>query len=431
MDLKLTNNNYCGTVVQITKVILLDNCDNVQHANIFGNLVIVSKDTKVGDMGIYFPVECKLSNKFLKNNNLYRHKEKNINPEAEKPGYFEDNGRIKAVKFRGHASNGLFLELDSLDFIDESLKDKLEVGQEFNEINKVNICKKYVIKRNVSGFSKGKKAQGEKLESKILDGQFRLHYDTDQLGKNIFKLKPDDIISITEKYHGTSAIVGKVLVKKRLNLLEKLLKLLKINVIDSEYGMLYSSRRVIKNEYFNSRKISHFYDSDVWKETADKIYPFLFDGMTVYYEIVGYTSEGSSIQGKYDYGCEVGKNEIYIYRITYTNTDGKVFEFSARQVQQWCETNGFKAVEEHYYGYAKHLFSLDLDHEWNNNFLENLKQRYLEGDCLLCKNKVQREGIVLKTENGQPEAYKLKSFRFLQQESKDLDKGIVTLEDEN
>jgi hypothetical protein len=62
--------------------------------------------------GIYFPVECKLSDEFLKNNNLYRHNEKNIN--IEKKGYFEDNGRIKAAKFRGHISNGFFIELESL-----------------------------------------------------------------------------------------------------------------------------------------------------------------------------------------------------------------------------------------------------------------------------------------------------------------------------
>ena len=46
MKLELTNKNYCGTVVKIDRLIELDNCDSVQHANIFGNLVIVSKRYK-------------------------------------------------------------------------------------------------------------------------------------------------------------------------------------------------------------------------------------------------------------------------------------------------------------------------------------------------------------------------------------------------
>ena len=107
MSIKLTNKNYCATIVKITKLIDLDNCDNVIHANIFGNLVVVSKDTKVDDVGIFFPVECKLSDEYLSKNNLFRHSEKNV--DTTKVGYFEDNGRIKAVKFRGNTSNGLFI----------------------------------------------------------------------------------------------------------------------------------------------------------------------------------------------------------------------------------------------------------------------------------------------------------------------------------
>lgn len=433
MNLKLTNVNYCATVVKITKTIELDNCDAVQHANIFGNLVIVSKDTKEGDIGIYFPVECKLSDTFLKNNNLYRHKEKNKNPESDKTGYFEDNGRIKAVKFRGHVSNGLFLSLDSLDFIDKSLKNKLEIGQEFNDINGVNVCEKYVVVTRNKDIQSGKFAAKEKRESRIIDGQFRLHYDTDQLGKNIHKLKPSDIISITKKYHGTSAAVGNLLVKKRLNIFEKMLKLIGINVVDAEYDMLYSSRTVIKNQYFNRENSGGFYDEDVWGETAKQIFPYLQKGMTVYYEIVGYTSTGSAIQKDYDYGCSIGEKDVYIYRITYTNVDGKVFEYSAKQVQQWCDMNGLKPVQELYYGLANDLFKLRTNHDipWNDLFLEHLREIYLEKDCPLCKNNVPDEGIVLKIENMQPEAFKFKSFKFLQKETKDLDKGIVTLEDEN
>nr|MDA3854971.1 hypothetical protein [Candidatus Woesearchaeota archaeon] len=70
--MKPKNINYCGTVVKIEQLIPLDNCDNVLHASIFGNLVIVSKNTEVGEIGIFFPVETQLSKEFLSENNLYR-----------------------------------------------------------------------------------------------------------------------------------------------------------------------------------------------------------------------------------------------------------------------------------------------------------------------------------------------------------------------
>jgi hypothetical protein len=430
MKLELTNKNYCGTVVKIDRLIELDNCDSVQHANIFGNLVIVSKNIKEGDIGIYFPVECKLSDEFLKNNNLYRHNEKNIN--IEKKGYFEDNGRIKAAKFRGHISNGFFIELESLSFIEKDIENKLNIGDEFNNINGINICDKYVIRTNIPRERNGKKAVKAKRESRIVDGQFRFHYDTAQLGKNIHILKPDDIISITGKIHGTSAVVGNLLTKKRLNIFEKLLKYFGVNIVDTEYGMIYSSRKVIKNEYFDNRNGDGFYDCDVWLQTANNIYPYLKQGMTVYYEIVGYTENGQAIQKDYDYSCNIGENKTYIYRITYTGNDGNVYEFSAKQVQDWCKNNGFLAVPEYYYGYAKDLFkNIEKSETWNEDFLEALKEKYLEKDCVLCRNNVPDEGIVLRIENPNTEAFKLKSFRFLQKETKDLDQGVVSMEDEN
>lgn len=432
LNVKLvTNKNYCGVVVKIQKTIELDNCYSVQHANIFGNLVVVSKDTQEGDIGIYFPVECKLSDEFLSNNNLYRHSEKNKDP--EKKGYFEDNGRIRAVKFRGHISNGLFLSIGCLDFIDKDLRHDVEVGEEFNELNGIKICDKYVVPRSNRGqsTSRGKKSVKEKKVSRVVDGQFRLHYDTAQLGKNISRVKPDDIISITGKLHGTSAVCGNLLVKRKLNLFEKLLSKLGVNIVDKEYGMLCSSRNVIKNEFFDNRKTSNFYDEDLWTATANEIFPFLPKGMTVYYEIVGYTKEGSYIQKDFDYGCSQGQRAVYIYRITQTNEDGNVIEMSAKYVQDWCRLSGFNSVPQYYYGYAKDLFNIPIDEDWGINFLEALKEKYLERDCVICKNKVPDEGIVLKIENSQPEAFKLKSFRFLQKETEDLDNGVVSLEDEN
>jgi len=139
---KPVNQNYCATVIEIKNIIELDDCDNVVHTNIMGNLVITSKDTNIGDIGLYFPVETQLSDVYCSVNNLYRHSEKNSDP--DKKGYMEDNRRIRCVKFRGHESQGLFMPIESIsEFLDEG--DKLVLGNEFDELNGYSICNKYVM----------------------------------------------------------------------------------------------------------------------------------------------------------------------------------------------------------------------------------------------------------------------------------------------
>ena len=140
---KPINENYCATVVVIRNTHELPRCDNLHGTIIFGNPVIIGKDVLVGYVGLYFPAETQLSHEFVYANNLYRHKELNI--DKEKVGMLEDNRRIKAVKLRGNQSCGLFIGMSSLNFlkIDTS---ELSVGDSFDELNKTIICNKYVIK---------------------------------------------------------------------------------------------------------------------------------------------------------------------------------------------------------------------------------------------------------------------------------------------
>ena len=54
----------------------------------------------------------------------------------------------------------------------------------------------------------------------------------------------------------------------------------------------------------------------------------------------------------------------------------------------------------------------------------------MELDSPDCNNKVPHEGIVIKVLGKNSEAVKLKCFRFLDKEQKDLDKGISNMEDD-
>ena len=216
---KPVNENYCANVVSIKSVIELEGMKTIAHTNIYGNMVIVSKELKVGDVGIFFPIETKLSHIFLQGNNLYRHT--NLNLDETKKGFFEDNGRIRCVKFQGYKSMGFFIPLDSLDFTlhNETLKE----GDAFDELNGIRICEKYIVKADrMPGM--GNKGKGKLARiSRIIDKYFNFHIQTPQLGKNIHMLKPNDIISITKKLHGTSVVLAYIPVRRKLNLIEKII----------------------------------------------------------------------------------------------------------------------------------------------------------------------------------------------------------------
>lgn len=453
MSLKIPKNkNYCAVVVEITHLVDLSNCTNVQHAIIMGNAVVVSKEVKVGDIGIFFPVETQLSKEYLSANNLYRKPELNSNPEEK--GYFEENGRIRCVKFRQNKSEGLFMPYSSIEFTNFH---SLNIGDEFDELNGIEICKKYIPKyTRTSGAPSIKKNRSKKFESKLVDGQFRFHEETGVLYKNLHKILPDSLISITYKLHGTSGISSYVLCKKPATWLNKAIiwfwnyivcgiipDRFQFTLEEVDYDYLYSSRKVIKNGELNPNA-QHFYNVDIWGLANEKVKPFLQKGMTFYYEIVGYLPTGAGIQGQFDYGCNPGEFEVYIYRITSTNVDGKVIEFSAKQVQDFCKKNGLKAVPELYYGYAKNIpnfiwpkgMSSEESKEiagftFGESFLERVKKDYNEKDCFMCKNVVPEEGIVIRIEDLDLEAYKCKSLKFLERETKELDKGEANIEDEN
>lgn len=239
--------------------------------------------------------------------------------------------------------------------------------------------------------------------------------------------------------HNTSGISAYVLCKKPVKWYEFWKK------YEIDYDYLYASRSVIKNANYNKNQNGGYYGCDVWKYANDYIKPFLQRGMTAYYEIVGFLPNGGYIQKNYDYGCIPPKLEndykpeinfkVRIYRLTLTNVDGQVHEFSAREVQQWCKNNGLTPVTELYYGYAKDLYKdLNTSEHWYKNFLERLsndKNFYMEMDSPDCNNKVPHEGIVIKKENMVSTAAKLKAFKFLSGEQQQLDAGELNIEDNN
>ena len=429
--------NYLAKIVNIEhfKAHSDPEVTKLKCAIIDGFNIICGIDYEPG-LYVYFPTGCCLNPDFLRYANLYKHSDMNADPDQS--GMFEDNGRVKAIRLRGELSEGFILPIIILEnYILSVTNITIEciVNTEFDMIEhdgkRFWINKKYIPKNHREPRNYEKTVKQPKGLDKMVENQFRFHYDTILIKKNPHVIKPNDLIHISEKVHGTSGISAYILCKQSLNWKQKIAKWLTRNEF-LKYDYIYSSRKIIKNKYYNKKVNSGFFGVDVWKYADEIIRPCLTKGMSCYYEIAGYLPNGNLIQKGYDYGCVsplidetyryLTHFKIFIYRITLTNVSGNIHEFSSREVQQWCKNNGLTPVTEYYYGYAKDLYPELSKDNWSDNFIQTLsndKRFYMEMDSPTCNNRVPHEGIVIRNENMKSEAFKLKCFKFLDKSQRD------------
>lgn len=458
---KNCNINYLAKIVDIQTFHTHPDPEvtKLKCAYVDGYNIIVGIDEQP-DKFIYFPTSSQINPDFLSFANLYRHSEKNANP--EKSGYFNDNGRVTAIKLRGCVSEGFLIPVKIFnDWLLDSVQiglDEYENGLEFDTVEHNGksfwVCKKYVIHTYQKHEYSGNIRKAKKYD-RIIPEQFPEHYETVMIKKLQNPIQPNDLIHISGKIHGTSLRTGYVLCNNKPTFWQSCLNLLqgkKWSEPIKTYDYLYGSRRVVKSE----DKSSGYYKSEPYEPAFNVLKPALQKGMMIYAEIVGFNPDGSYIQKGYDYGCiQPENNGEYIpekhfkvrpYRITIVNVDGQIHEFSPEEVQIYCKTHNLIPVDEYYYGYAKDLYpeliqivnGFDEDPlyapNWYNEFLESLandKDFYMECDSPDCNNKVPHEGIVIKIDNMRSFAMKLKCFNFLNKEQKQMDAGESNMEDEN
>ena len=369
---------YTGYVVKVTELRKHSNADRLQIATFFGNDTIVGLDVKVGDMGIYFPVDGQLSERYCQVNDLVRRK----NPETGKQegGYLDpDKRNIKALKLRGEKSDGLFMPLTSLtDFCKIS---DLKVGDTIDTLNGELICQKYIPHQKRTPGAPGSKVHKAKVN---FAPTFYEHVDTAQLAYNLSAFKPGDLVQLTLKMHGTSGRTGYLpLVKFRQSWLDKLLK--RPGKQYMEYGYVTGTRRVV----LDATHTGGFYEDNSFRQAmATKFEGKLHKGEVVYYEIVGFQGpHGAPIMSQvqnskvkdpeftkqygetttFSYGCDPDGGyeeseqfgdllhapqtvppccEVYVYRMTMVNEDGDVVEYSPDQIKERCEQMGVNVVPE-------------------------------------------------------------------------------------
>lgn len=399
---KNCNINYLAKVVNIKVFRKHSNPEvtKLKCCTIDGFNIITSIDAEPG-LYIYFPTACCINPDFLSYNNLFRKSEKNNDP--HKTGLFEDNGKVKAVKLRGELSEGFIVPaveftnwLISITNRDIELIDGTEFDTVEHEGKTFWVNKKFIVKgsQGTPGGGSKKTRKVKKELDKVIPSQFRYHYETVIIKKCPNVIQPEDLISITEKIHGTSHISAYVMCHKELTWKEKLAKWLTGNNFDI-YDHLYASKNVIKNQYYNPNVTPGFYGCEQPNAIIDNLI---------------YKPEKHF--------------KVRPYRITLTNVDGEVHEFSAREVQQYCKSVGLTPVTEYYYGYAKDLYpELDSkDRDWAKKFLDKLsndKRFYMECKSPSCVNKVPHEGIVIKKEDMIGHAWKLKCFKFVDKAQSD------------
>ena len=414
---------YKAYITELKNVRPHPNADRLQLGECFGNTVCVNLDYKDGQLGVYFPTDGQLSERFCEVNNLVRKKDDAGNNIG---GYMDPAKRnVKAINLRGQKSDGLFLPLSSLEsFGDISV---LKAGDAIDVFNGHEICQKYIPARPNSAIGgAGNRTRKKKIPVAPL---FMEHADTEQLAYNLDAFRPGDHIEITLKIHGTSQRTGYLPRLKgfKRTLMDRLLRREGTPIYD--WGYVSGTRRTVLENYDGG-----YYGSNEFREEHSKIFEGkLWKGETVYYEVAGFTTDGTPIMATADnkkvqdpaftkqygktttfsYGCEPGESKLYVYRMTMTNEDGDVVEYTPDFMRYRCEQMGVNCVPVFWSGIVPgHPASAEDNTISAGEWVRNLSERFYDGPDPIGKTHV-REGVVVRILN-RPKftAYKSKNFYF-------------------
>lgn len=467
---------YTAFITRIKNMRPHPNADRLQMGECFGNTVIVSLEYEDNQLGVYFPSDGQVSVEFAEANNLVRKKDENGNNIG---GYMDPEKRnITAIKLRGEKSDGLFLPLTSLETFGDITT--LREGDRIDNFNGHEICCKYVPRRNVrQGYvSNGNKTRKKHMPIAPL---FTEHADTEQLAYNLGAFKPGDEIEITLKMHGTSQRTahlpvlkgykasgwwGRILktvdpAKKMGKITQQLYeKAMNRATPIYDWGYVSGTRRTVLENFEGG-----YYGSNEFREAHSKFFEGkLWKGEEIYYEVVGFTHTGAPIMASCDnkklndkefvkqygktttfsYGCSpngLGEvmdywdkektrpavyrkapvSDIYVYRMTMTNEDGDVVEYTPDFMRYRCEQMGVKTVPV----MAKVTIPFDgHDYPSPGDWVKAYSEQYYDGPDPIGKTHV-REGVVVRILN-RPKfcAYKHKNWSFKALE------GIVKVEAE-
>lgn len=398
---------YTGFVVEIKELKEHSNADRLQLVKIFGTTVVVGLNVEKGDVMAYFPTDGQLNYDFALEAGLLREDLKG----CKLDGYMDPKKRnVRAIRLRGERSDGILIPIEILESF---TGEKFKVGDKIGVVGGVVICEKYIPKstkkatpNNNNGGASKKELMAKKYPF------FKQHIDTSQLAYNLQDFEKGDMITMTLKLHGTSQRTMKAQVEREKTLLDKIL----FRKPEKSWETITGTRRVILESYDGGYHGSN----EFRKKWNDYFEDKLLKGETVYYELVGYIDEETTIMPScnnkllgndfvkkygekttFDYGLEKGQNDIYVYRMTMTNEDGHVVDYSTSQISKRCDEMGVNSapvIEQFIYT--------------DEQYLLDRVEKHSVGPDPIGKTHI-KEGVVVRRENKPSfDVYKNKSFEF-------------------
>lgn len=449
---------YKAYVTHVTNIRPAANADRLNACEVFGNTTIIDKTITEDTLVLYLPSDGQISVEFGEKNNLFRRKDDAGNNVG---GFIDpDKRNITAIRLRGNRSDGLVLPISALNYCyahgDASIE--LRAGDVIDGlVNGHEICCKYIPRSNTrrGTVTEGNRTRKKKVATAPL---FREHADTEQLAYNLGAFKAGDEIEISLKLHGTSQRTGYLPVLKgyKRSLWDRITRKEGTPIYD--YGYVSGTRRVVLENYEGG-----FYGDNQFREQHSKVFEGkLWKGETVYYEVVGFTTSGAPIMssasnsklndkefikqyGKetvFSYGCKphadifetdplhnAPQSDIYVYRMTMTNPDGEVVEYTPDFMRYRCEQMAVKTVPVFYKGIIpENEDVIYVDKNENDEcddgevtyvkpidageWVMKMAERFYDGPDPVGKTHV-REGVVVRIIN-RPKfaAYKHKNFSF-------------------
>ena len=459
---------YKAYITHVTNIRPAANADRLNACEVFGNTTIIDKTITEDTLVLYLPSDGQISVEFGEKNNLFRRKDDAGNNVG---GFIDpDKRNITAIRLRGNRSDGLVLPISCLNYCyghgDASIE--LRAGDVIDGlVNGHEICCKYIPRSNArrGHVTEGNKTRKKKVATAPL---FKEHVDTEQLAYNLGAFKPGDYIEITLKMHGTSQRTAHMPVLKgyKRTLWDKIRRREGTPVYEA--GYVSGTRRTVLEDYDGG-----YYGSNEFREQHSKMFEGkLWKGETVYYEVVGFTTSGAPIMasasnsklqdkefikqyGKetvFSYGCEpnpkslmvadpnadeiVGvkiplapQSDVYVYRMTMTNEDGEVVEYTPDFMRYRCEQMAVKTVPVFWRGFIPEYEDImyvdknenDMPDEGEVTYTKpidagewvmKMAEQFYDGPDPVGKTHV-REGVVVRIIN-RPKfaAYKHKNFSF-------------------
>lgn len=350
----MENKNSVCYVARISEIREIPGADNIEQAMIGGWFVIVKKNEfKVHDLVVIATTDAVIPQKLSDGFGI--------------TNYLRSGNRVRTIKLRGVYSECLIIPLS---LIPEKYRYEGSDCMELLEIFKYEPPVKQITL-----------AGGRKIKYKD-NANFHVYYKFPNI-KNVPNMFNEfDRVEITRKIHGTNARYG-IVKKTKLSLWDRI-KILFGNKL-AEFEFVYGSHNVEKGSDSQG-----YYDTNVWKEIADKynikkkMWEFVKDrfnwygennldsGVILYGEIYG-----PGIQKNYDYGLK---------EIQFVGFDIKVND-------KYMEPAVSRILISYFIGlpYVPVLSFKNWTQDLQDSFTFN---QFIEG------TKIPHEGIVIKYETG-------------------------------